>query len=240
MDNIIDLKDKINCNVNELLSVINNISLNDNSHIESLAKENKLLNSANTKLIQEISDKDKIISMNQKTMCDYEKQINSFNEQQEETNKFDMVKAKDKEVHEQNKLIDSLRKEIDTLKNKLELTSNNIKCEVHDTNINSKENTDENISENISENNSDKDESHKDVDDKESIEQSADNVSNKSSDDSEDDVDAVTIVYRKKEYYVINEDGKQKVFEILEDGNAGKELGIWENDKIVRPDKKKK
>lgn len=236
MDNIIDLKDKINCNVNDLLSVLNNISLNDNSHIESLAKENKLLNTANTKLIQEISDKDKIISMNQKTICDYEKQINSFNEQQEETNKFDMVKAKDKEVHEQNKLIDSLRKEIDTLKNKLELTSNNIKCEVHDTNINSEEN----VSENISENNSDKDESDKDISDKESIEQSDDNVSNKSSNDSEDDVDAVTVVYRKKEYYVINEDGKQKVFEILDDGNAGKELGIWENDKIVRPDKKKK
>lgn len=233
MNNIIDLKDKINCNVNELLSVINNISLNDNSQIESLAKENKLLNSANTKLIQEISDKDKIISMNQKTICDYEKQINSFNEQQEETNKFDMVKAKDKEVHEKNKLIDSLRKEIDTLKSKLELTSsNNIKCEVHDTNINSEEN--------ISENNSDKDDSDKDVSDKENVEQSDDNVSNKSSDDSEDDVDAITVVYRKKEYYVINEDGKQKVFEILDDGNAGKELGIWENDKIVRPDKKKK
>lgn len=233
MNNIIDLKDKINCNVNELLSVINNISLNDNSQIESLAKENKLLNSANTKLIQEISDKDKIISMNQKTICDYEKQINSFNEQQEETNKFDMVKAKDKEVHEQNKLINSLRKEIDTLKSKLELTSsNNIKCEVHDTDINSEEN--------VSENNSDKDGSDKDVSDKENVEQSDDNVSNKSSDDSEDDVDAVTVVYRKKEYYVINEDGKQKVFEILDDGNAGKELGIWENDKIVRPDKKKK
>ena len=70
--------------------------------------------------------------MNQKTICDYEKQINNFNEEQEQSNKFDMVKAKD-EVHEKNKVIDNLNKEVQSLKNKLELLSDkNISSDIID------------------------------------------------------------------------------------------------------------
>ena len=133
MNQLLDKKSQLNNNLNDILSILNNIDLNDNSIIDELNNKNKILNESNTKLINEIIEKDKIISMNQKTICDYEKQINSFNEEQEQSNKFDMVKAKDKEIHEQNKTIEILRKELDNLKNKSELLSDkNISCDIQE------------------------------------------------------------------------------------------------------------
>ena len=44
----------------------------------------------------------------------------------------------------------------------------------------------------------------------------------------------------KKEYYMLEEDNKKKVFEIGDDGDLGKEVGLWIDEKLVRPDKKKK
>ena len=113
-------KSELNNNLNDILCILNNIDLKDNSVVNELNNKNKILHQSNLKLLDEIKEKDKIISMNQKTIFDYEKQINSFNEEQEQLNKFDMVKAKDKEVHEKNKIIENLNKEVQSLKNKLE------------------------------------------------------------------------------------------------------------------------
>ena len=166
--------------------------------------------------------------MNQKTMCDYEKQINNLNEVKEEENKFTMLKAKDKEIHEQNKKIDSLKKEITFLKNMNILSSKNLKCE-------------------ISENNEDTD-----VEDEAPDIPSPDELVNENNDDdavnnnaaveqdSDEQLDVETIVWYNKEYYMLEEEGQKKVFEINEDEDMGKELGLWIDNKLVRHDKKKK
>jgi len=232
MEQLLDKKSQLNNNFNDILCILNNIDLKDNSVIDELNNKNKILNESNVKLINEINEKDKIISMNQKTMYDYEKQINSFNEEQEQSNKFDMVKAKDKEVHEQNKIIENLNREIDSLKNKLELLSDkNISCDLLD----------------IPDKSEDKVEGNKPEDkvEEDKIEDNIEDIKTEEQDfgdeeDSDDPLEVETIIYRKKEYYMLEEDNKKKVFEIGDDGDLGKEVGLWIDEKLVRPDKKKK
>ena len=211
MEQLLSKKSELNNNFNEILLLLNNIDLKDNSLADELNNKNKILNQLNNKLINEISEKDKIISMNQKTICDYEKQINLFNKEQEESNKFDMFKAKDKEVHEQNKIITNLQKEIKTLKTLYTLSNKKLVCEVNEivqeTPV--KETPVKETSDNV-----------------EGIEQ-----------DSDEQLDVETITWYKKEYYMLDEGGEKKVFEI-EDDDLGKEVGLWVDNKLVRPGKK--
>jgi hypothetical protein len=58
--------------------------------------------------------------------------------------------------------------------------------------------------------------------------------------DSDEQLDVETIVWYNKEYYMLEEEGQKKVFEINEDEDMGKELGLWIDNKLVRHDKKKK
>ena len=245
MEQLLDKKSQLNNNFNDILCILNNIDLKDNSVIDELNNKNKILNESNVKLINEINEKDKIISMNQKTMYDYEKQINSFNEEQEESNKFDMFKAKDKEVHEQNKIIENLNREIDSLKNKLELLSDkNISCDLLDIPDKSEDKVEGNKLEDkveedkIEDNIEDKVEDIKPEDNIEDIKAEEQDFGDE--EDSDDPLEVETIIYRKKEYYMLEEDNKKKVFEIGDDGDLGKEVGLWIDEKLVRPDKKKK
>ena len=66
MEQIIEKKLELNNNFNELLSILNNIDLKDNSVVDELNNKNKVLNQSNLKLLDEIKEKDKIISINQK------------------------------------------------------------------------------------------------------------------------------------------------------------------------------
>ena len=81
MNQLIEKKSELNNNFNDILCILNNIDLKDNSVVDELNNKNKILNQSNIKLLDEIKGKDKIICMNQKTIIDYEKQINSFNEE---------------------------------------------------------------------------------------------------------------------------------------------------------------
>ena len=210
MEQLLSKKSELNNNFNEILLLLNNIDLKDNSLVDELNNKNKILNQLNNKLINEISEKDKIISMNQKTICDYEKQINSFNKEQEESNKFDMFKAKDKEVHEQNKIIKNLQKEIKTLKVLQTHPNKNLVCEVEE----------------IVKETPVKETPVKETPVEEEVEQ-----------DSDEQLDVETITWYKKEYYMLDEGGEKKVFEI-EDDDLGKEVGLWVDNKLVRPGKK--
>ena len=211
MEQLLSKKAELNNNFNEILLLLNNIDLKDNSLVDELNNKNKILNQLNNKLINEISEKDKIISMNQKTICDYEKQINLFNKEQEESNKFDMFKAKDKEVHEQNKIITNLQKEIKTLKDLQTHHNKKLVCEVQDI--------------------------VKETPVKETpVKETSDNVEDIEQ-DSDEQLDVETITWYKKEYYMLDEGGEKKVFEI-EDDDLGKEVGLWIDNKLVRPGKK--
>ena len=240
MNNLISVKSDLNKNINEILSILNDIDLKDNSIIQELTNKNKILNEANIKFLEEIKEKDKILCMNQKTICDYEKQINNLNEIKEEENKFTMVKAKDKEIHEQNKTIDSLKKEIISLKNKLEVVSEkNLKCEITENNDDVSDNT----------NNDANEAKTVPVTDSSNLPNELVDVNNnveellKAHDqeqDSDGEIEVETVTYRKKDFYMSQEDGLHKIFEILSDGDIGKELGLWIDNKLVKHDKKKK
>jgi len=234
MDKILFNKEKINDSVNELLTSVIDYNIKENKSIGELNDKNKLLLEMNAKLTHELSQKDKMISNFQKTICDYEKQINSFNEIKEEENKFDMVKAKDKEVHEKNKIIDSLNKEINTLKSKLELLSNkNIECVIEDTSV------DTPVEDTPVEDTPVVDTPVKDTSvDTPVVDTPV--VDSGDDQDSDEEIDVKTVIYRNKEYYLVNEDGIDKIFKIEDDESLGKELGTWVNNKLVKPDKKKK
>ena len=62
----------------------------------------------------------------------------------------------------------------------------------------------------------------------------------KDDEDSDDQLEVETIIWRKKEYFMLEEGDQKKVFEITEDDDLGKEVGLWIDNKLVRHDKKKK
>ena len=130
MFKVIENKSIVVVAVNKLLESLTDIELSDNSALDALNKKNDVLNKSNIKLLEEIKEKDKLILTDKKTICDYEKQINSMNEVKEEENKFGMLQAKDKEISNLNKEIVSLKKELEQCNSKFELMStNNVACE---------------------------------------------------------------------------------------------------------------
>ena len=133
---IINKKNAVTQSVNELLKSLNDIDTESNSVADELNKKNEMMNQMNKKLISEISDKDKLINVQQKSICDYEKQITSFIPvKEEEENKFGMVKAQAKEITNLTQTITSLRKELEQVNSKLEVLSsndNNVSCEIID------------------------------------------------------------------------------------------------------------
>jgi len=234
MDNLISVKSDLNKNINDILSIINNLDLKDNSLIQELTNKNKILNEANIKFLEEIKEKDKILGINQKTMCDYEKQINNLNEVKEKENKFTMVKAKDKEIHEQNKIINSLKKEITFLKNMNILSSKTLKCEIIEDVEDVEDKTPDIPPPDIQSQDELVDENN------DAVVPMAVNNNDDVEQDSDEQLAVETIVWYNKEYYMLEEEGQKKVFEINEDEDMGKELGLWIDDKLVRHDKKKK
>ena len=235
MEQLLSKKSELNNNFNEILLLLNNIDLKDNSLVDELNNKNKILNQLNTKFINEISEKDKIISMNQKTICDYEKQINLFNKEQEESNKFDMFKAKDKEVHEQNKIITNLQKEIKTLKTLQTHPNKKLVCEVQEI-VKETPVKETPVKETPVEETPVKETPVKETPVKETPVKETP-VEEEVEQDSDEQLDVETITWYKKEYYMLDEGGEKKVFEI-EDDDLGKEVGLWIDNKLVRPGKK--
>jgi len=211
MDNIIEKKSNAIDSINGLLSALCNFEVYDNGIIYELNKKNDILNKANMKLIDEITTKDKIISIDKKTICDYEKQINSLcvNEvKEEEGNKFGMLKAKDKEVNNLNKTVESLKKELELVNSKLEMvtTTNNITCEVVDNPV------EESVSDPV----------------EESVEDPVD-VENDT--ESDEEISYVTIKHKKLKYYVEKDNPNSKMYAILPDGDVGEEVGEMKDGK---------
>ena len=236
MEQLLSKKSELNNNFNEILLLLNNIDLKDNSLADELNNKNKIVNQLNNKLINEISEKDKIISMNQKTICDYEKQINLFNKEQEESNKFDMFKAKDKEVHEQNKIITNLQKEIKTLKTLQTHPNKKLVCEVQDI-VQETPVQETPVQETPEEETPvEKTPVEETPLEETPVQETNDNVEDIEQ-DSDEQLDVETITWYKKEYYMLDEGGEKKVFEI-EDDDLGKEVGLWVDNKLVRPGKK--
>ena len=207
MDKIIDKKSNVDNAINELLNVLGDMDTSDNGAIHELNKKNDILNKTNMKLIDEIHAKDKIISTDKKTICDYEKQLNSLNEVKEEDNKFGMLKAKDKEVNNLNKIVESLKKELELVNSKLEMvtTTNNVTCEVVDNPV------EESV--------------------EESVEDPVDEQDVENDTESDGDPDYTAIIHKKIKYYIDKGNPNSKMYTILPDGDVGKEVGCLKDGK---------
>ena len=216
MDKIIEKKSNVDKAVHELLNVLGDMETSDNSVIHVLNKKNDILNKANMKLIDEITTKDKIISTDKKTICDYEKQINSLcvNEvKEEEGNKFGMLKAKDKEVNNLNKTVESLKKELELVNSKLEMvtTTNNVTCEVVDNPV--EESVDNPVEESV----------------EDPVEESV--IDEENDTESDEEISYVTIKHKKLKYYVEKDNPNSKMYAILPDGDVGEEVGEMKDGK---------
>ena len=125
MEKMLDSKEIILENINSLFKEYNNIKEDDNKKFLELINETSELRECNNKLMSEISEKDKLLIVNDRKMIDYETMINKIQEdamkEKTEKERFDMLKKQDKEIYERDIEIKRLQKKVDTLEEKLKL-----------------------------------------------------------------------------------------------------------------------
>ena len=125
MEKMLDSKEIILENINSLFKEYNNIKEDDNKKFLELINETSELRECNNKLMSEISEKDKLLIVNDRKMIDYEIMINKIQEEaiKEKTEKerFDMLKKQDKEIYERDIEIKRLQKKVDILEEKIKL-----------------------------------------------------------------------------------------------------------------------
>ena len=220
---IINKKNAVTQSVNELLKSLNEIDIETGCAVEELNNKNKILNQMNKKLINEISDKDKLINIQQHSISDYEKQITSFIPVKEEDNKFGMVKAQAKEITNLTNTITSLRKELEQVNSKLEVLSsndNNVSCEVIDL-VEEEVNKVEDEVEEVVVNKVEEVIVNK-VEDEVVVNKVEEEVVDS---DESVDIEYVTKKIKNVRYFVEKNNPNSKIFSILDDGDVGDIVG---------------
>tara|TARA_B100000405_G_scaffold233550_1_gene167512 strand:- start:198 stop:1010 length:813 start_codon:yes stop_codon:yes gene_type:complete len=123
MDTMLDSKEIILTNINTIFTEYNKVREGDNEKLSKLVNEVKELGDCNKRLLSEISEKDKLLLVNDRKMNDYESMINQIQEdamkEKTEKERFDMLKKQDKEIHERDIEIQRLQKKVDMLEEKL-------------------------------------------------------------------------------------------------------------------------
>ena len=126
---MLDSKSIILENINNIFNEYNRINEEKNVELLEIIQECKDLRECNKKLITEVSEKDKLLIVNEKKMVDYEDMINKIQEDamKEKTDKerFDMLKKQDKEIYERDIEINRLQKKLELLEEKLTMFNNN-------------------------------------------------------------------------------------------------------------------
>mgnify|MGYP000238702820 CR=1 FL=1 len=222
---IINKKNAVTQSVNELLKSLNEIDIETGCAVEELNNKNKILNQMNKKLINEISDKDKLINIQQHSISDYEKQITSFIpvKEEEDENKFGMVKAQAKEITNLTNTITSLRKELEQVNSKLEVLSsndNNVSCEVIDL-VEEEVNKVEDEVEEVVVNKVEEVIVNK-VEDEVVVNKVEEEVVDS---DESVDIEYVTKKIKNVRYFVEKDNPNSKIFSILDDGDVGDIVG---------------
>ena len=127
----------------KIIEEINNIFLWYQSEIEEYnrkekesLKEKELIQQANHRLIQEVSEKDKLLFINEKKFLDYEMMINKIQdealEEMDVKTRHDMLRAQDKEIFDRDEEIKRLQKKVDRLENEREVVKDDVKEVVED------------------------------------------------------------------------------------------------------------
>ena len=125
MDKMLDAKEVILTTIETLFKEYNKIKEENNENLLRVMNELTELRECNNKLINEISEKDKLLIVNDRKMIDYETMINKIQEdamkEKTEKERFDMLKKQDKEIHDRDIEIQRLQKKVDMLEDKLTL-----------------------------------------------------------------------------------------------------------------------
>ena len=135
MNNMLDSKSIILENIDNIFNEYNRINGEKNVELVKIIQECNDLRGCNKKLITEVSEKDKLLIVNEKKMIDYEHMINKIQEdamkEKTEKERFDMLKKQDKEIHDRDIEINRLQRKIELLEEKLTMFNNN--SDVDDT-----------------------------------------------------------------------------------------------------------
>ena len=131
MDTVVASKHLIIEQINSIIGFVQEDNKVKSNEIENLYSKIKKLNSDNKTLHNELMEKEKQIAISEKKMIDYEVMINHIqdkaNEEIEEKEKFSMLRAKDKEIHQLNMIVQKMETEITHLKQMNE--SSQSKCD---------------------------------------------------------------------------------------------------------------
>ena len=226
MDTIFESRSEINNHLQRIFSTISDFSKDELEKRNSLECKIKELTSLIQRMNTEIADKDKLLSLNEKKMYDYEIMINKIQEQalqeQDEKEKFSIMRSQDKEINDKNQKINLLEKKVQSLEENLKLQN---ESKIQETII------DTNTSE-IPDQSEESDEIKKDkinTQDSEVLSADKEDVDTGKEDaeegDEEEGVDVKTITYRKKEYYIIVGETPQYIYTIDDDGDIGEKVG---------------
>ena len=143
MNQMLDSKDIILTNIDLIFQEFNNIKGEENENILKLIGESRELRECNKKLMVEVSEKDKLLIVNEKKMIDYEHMINKIQEdantEKTEKERFDMLKKQDREIHERDIEIKRLQRKVDLQEEKYSLLTK--KSDVDDNVVEVKEDT---------------------------------------------------------------------------------------------------
>ena len=135
MNNMLDSKSIILENIDNIFNEYNRINGEKNVELVKIIQECDDLRGCNKKLITEVSEKDKLLIVNEKKMIDYEHMINKIQEdamkEKTEKERFDMLKKQDKEIHDRDIEINRLQRKLELLEEKLTMFNNN--SDVDDT-----------------------------------------------------------------------------------------------------------
>ena len=116
---LVNSKNKIIDEINTIIESYQSIETSHSNEMKLFTGEVERLNQFNNKLLSEIREKDKILSTQEKTIHDYSVMINELQEKStkelSDKEKFDMIKAQDKEIHLRDQKIKGLEKKIEEL-----------------------------------------------------------------------------------------------------------------------------
>jgi len=126
---ILNSKDKIIDEINTIIESYHSIEESRHDEMKLFTDKVSGLNQFNNKLLAEIREKDKILSTQEKTIHDYSVMINDLQEKTKkeisDKEKFDMIKAQDKEIHLRDQKIKSLEKKIEEFTTQKSKKTNN-------------------------------------------------------------------------------------------------------------------
>ena len=243
MDKMLDSKEIILSNVEAIFREYNNIKEEKNKDLLKVINESTELRECNKKLMTEVSEKDKLLLVNERRMVDYEDMINQIQEdamkEKTEKERFDMLKKQDKEIHERDIEIQRLQKKVNMLEDKLSLldkksdVDDNI-VEVRDEDTGEDEQSVEEEVEVETEVIDNPEEVETEViDNPEEVEVETPVVENPNDKEEgeeteelseEEDAEVEIITYYKKEYYLVVNEDPQGIY-MIENGELGNKVG---------------